>query len=158
MAKDFHEREGVNVKTNDSVVKSADGRKRPRGENTRGRGAVTRAVAATRMMTILFYFSRSLVSRRLSTFISTVCLYYFSTLREAPLCGIISRLHVLLHESINVFRDRAIHSYCSRSLSGHCSLKVARFCYYLFTMMAVQGRNIYQVDETLYWKKEILFF
>lgn len=138
------------------VVKSADGRKRPRGENTRGCGAVTRAVAATRMMTILFYFSRSLVSlaQAFDFYFYRLPLLFF--LGGAVLCGVISRLYVPLRESRNVFRDRAIRSYCSRSLSDCCSLRIARFCYYLFTMMApTYDRNIYQVDETLYCRKKL---
>lgn len=70
LAEDFQERRGVNVKTNDSGCKeekeSERGGKGEEGENwvegrSRGRkyprcGAVTRAVAATRTMTIPFYF------------------------------------------------------------------------------------------------------
>lgn len=81
----FQERRGINVKTNDSGCKGERGEGGRRDssaaakrENSRGRGVVTRAVAATRTVTIPFYFPRSLVSLALkfSTFISTPCPCY----------------------------------------------------------------------------------
>lgn len=50
------------------------GRRRKMGGGTATDGAVTRVVATTRTMTISFYFPHSLISFRLSTFISPVVL------------------------------------------------------------------------------------
>lgn len=97
LAEDFQERRGVNVKTNDSGCKecgSEEERERRAGEGkgegrrrTSTDGAVTRMAAATRTMTIPFYFPHSLVSRslRLSTFISPVVLAISSIFRVHPL-------------------------------------------------------------------------
>lgn len=122
LAEDFQERRGVNVKTNDSGCKEEKERQEGKGEEgenwvegrSRGRkyprcGAVTRAVAATRTMTIPFYFFLS------SRFAQVLSISFISPLRPraadpSPFPSLPSRLAEVY---LNIFRDRAIHSYCS---------------------------------------------
>lgn len=132
LAKGFQERRGVNVKTNDSGCKERDegrgrwiGDARARGEKTAAGGAVTRMVAATRTVTIPFYFPDSLVSLARSGFrllfppLPLLFPHPRSAASETTLPLPIhprARCHLpRAHEKVylNVFRDRAICSYCS---------------------------------------------
>lgn len=124
LAEDFQEWRGVNVKTNDSGYKEY-GRKEGELEERTFRGdAVTRVVAATRTMTISFYFPHSFVSlAQTSNFYFLRRVFAISSLviLESPRGAIHWRMEVYL----NVFRDRAICPYCSAFLSGFISLRAA---------------------------------
>lgn len=94
-------------------------------ERSRGRkyprcGAVTRAVAATRTMTIPFYFFLSSpVAQALSIpFISPLPPPLFLRPRAADSSPSSSPPSLLTEVYLNIFRDRTIHSYCSAFFIG----------------------------------------
>lgn len=144
LAADFQKRRGVNVKTNDSGCKErgreegreicwrrgrgGGGKKRKEGggETSRSYGAVTRVAAATRTMTIPFYFPHSLVSlvRAFDFYFSRRPRHFFNPRRSPP--PVPARRGNYLETPfrrrtavyLDVFRDRAIHPYCSASSVG----------------------------------------
>lgn len=116
-------------------------------ENSRGRGAVTRALAPTRTVTIPFYFPRSLVS------LAQVFDFYFYLLPllflHPGLClseTIYKRSRVKVY--LNVFHDRVIRfSYCSAfSIEGFDSLRVAQSRPLFIQGDGYQGRRRWSVQ------------
>lgn len=183
LAEDFQERQGANVKTNDSSCKERGGveerggfwlvGKRGRdGRRTSTDGAVTRVVSATRMMTIPFYFPRSFVS------LAQAFDFYFSrrscrlfnprSLPSPRSLFLPPRGFTTKYRSpprtevyLNVFRDLAIHPYCSAFSIGFqffegCARGPRR---YLFTVMgAVASIRLVKVHRALRERVLLPFF
>lgn len=115
-----------------AVVKSAVGKKKGRWRRGRrgemgeenSHGAVTRVVAATRTMTIPFYFPHSLVSlaQVFDFYFSRRPCHFFNPREFTPSAcaarGVTTKYHSPPEMYLNVFRDRAIHPYCSASSIG----------------------------------------
>jgi len=172
LAENFQERQGVNVKTNDSGCKERDRKKgdlwrRVRGKSGGGKkrtstdGAVTRLVAVTQTMTVPFYFPYSLVSlaEALATFISLAVLAISSIPGVHPSS---LALHGNYLQTLFTVRTPYTELYLMysaigrsilivlRSLSGFSSLRVAQeeFHRYLFTVMgAVASIKLVKVDQ-----------
>lgn len=113
-AKDFQERHGTNVKTNDSGCKAGLRKARVGGGVVGRRGTVTRVVATTRTMTISFYFPCRLVSLARSAPPFDFYFFPWSRLR-VPVCPVSSSaLSLLLPFLVFVLSPRT-HTYTRNS-------------------------------------------